>query len=137
MLAACIHIVSATRPPTKTVTWRYDRQPTPPREGSLPMLYRQITFEERYTVGLLRQQGLSPAAIARTLGRHRSTIGPEGRGNRAPSDGTRPPPPAARSPARGGARPLRVVGPPAPSSPAGVPGAAAPPPAAISSSRTP
>jgi transposase, IS30 family len=52
------------------------------------MLYRQITFEERYTVGLLRQQGLSPAAIARTLGRHRSTIGREVRRNRAHSDGT-------------------------------------------------
>jgi len=52
------------------------------------MLYRQITFEERYTVGLLRQRGLSPAAIARTLGRHRSTIGREIRRNRAHSDGT-------------------------------------------------
>ena len=56
------------------------------------MLYRQITFEERYTVGLLRQQGLSPAAIARTLGRHRSTIGRELLRNRAHSDGTYRPP---------------------------------------------
>jgi transposase, IS30 family len=56
------------------------------------MLYRQITFEERYTVGLLRQRGLSPAAIARTLGRHRSTIGREIRRNRAHSDGTYRPP---------------------------------------------
>jgi IS30 family transposase len=38
------------------------------------MMYRQITFAERYTLGLLRRDGLSPAAIARTLGRHRSTI---------------------------------------------------------------
>ncbi|MEK6686847.1 MAG: helix-turn-helix domain-containing protein, partial [Gemmatimonadota bacterium] len=38
-------------------------------------MYRQITFEERYTVGLLRHRGLSPAAIARILGRHRSSIG--------------------------------------------------------------
>ena len=52
------------------------------------MLYRQITFEERYTVGLLRRRGLSPAAIARTLGRHRSTIGRELQRNRAHSDGT-------------------------------------------------
>jgi len=51
------------------------------------MLYRQITFEERYTVGLLRQQGLSPAAIARTLGRHRSTIGREVHRNGTPRDG--------------------------------------------------
>ncbi|NIM48041.1 MAG: helix-turn-helix domain-containing protein [Gemmatimonadales bacterium] len=41
------------------------------------MMYHQITFEERYTLGLLRQQGLTRAAIARVLGRHRSTIGRE------------------------------------------------------------
>jgi len=52
------------------------------------MTYRQITFEERYTVGLLRQRGCSPAAIARVLGRHRSTIGREVGRNRARSDAT-------------------------------------------------
>ena len=52
------------------------------------MLYRQITFEERYTLGLLRQRGLSAAAIAHVLGRHRSTIGREMQRNRAHSDGT-------------------------------------------------
>ncbi|MFQ5818353.1 MAG: IS30 family transposase [Terriglobia bacterium] len=52
------------------------------------MTYRQITFEERYTLGLLRQRGLSPAATARVLGRHRSTILREVRRNRARSDGT-------------------------------------------------
>ena len=52
------------------------------------MTYRQITFEERYTLGVLRQQGLTPAAIARVLGRHRSSIGREVRRNRARSDGT-------------------------------------------------
>src|SRR5213076_1660878 len=52
------------------------------------MTYRQITFAERYTLGLLRQGGLVPAAIARVLGRHRSTIGREVRRNRAHSDGT-------------------------------------------------
>ncbi len=52
------------------------------------MSYRQITFAERYTLGLLRRQGLTPAAIARVLGRHRSTIGREVRRNRANSDGT-------------------------------------------------
>jgi len=56
------------------------------------MLYRQITFAERYTLGLLRQRGLSPAAIARILGRHRSTVGREVRRNRAHSDGTYRPP---------------------------------------------
>jgi IS30 family transposase len=52
------------------------------------MLYRQITFAERYTLGLLRQRGLCPATIARVLGRHRSTIGRELQRNRAHSDGT-------------------------------------------------
>jgi len=50
--------------------------------------YRQITYEERYTLGLLRRQGLSPAAIAQVLGRHRSTVLREVRRNRAASDGT-------------------------------------------------
>ena len=51
------------------------------------MLYRQITFAERYTLGLLRQRGLTAAAIARMLGRHRSTIGREIRRNGTPRDG--------------------------------------------------
>ena len=55
------------------------------------MTYRQITFEERYTLGLLRQRGLAPAAIARVLGRHRSTIAREVRRNHA-CDGTYRPP---------------------------------------------
>src|SRR5712691_3617489 len=51
------------------------------------MRYRQITFAERYTLGLLRQGGLTPGAIARVLGRHRSTIGREVRRNATPRDG--------------------------------------------------
>ncbi len=51
------------------------------------MTYRQITFAERYTLGLLRQGGLAAAAIARVLGRHRSTIGREVRRNGTPRDG--------------------------------------------------
>ena len=51
------------------------------------MMYRQITFAERYTLGLLRRRGLSAAAIAQVLGRHRSSIGREIRRNRAASDG--------------------------------------------------
>lgn len=51
------------------------------------MSYRQITFEERYTLGLLKRQGLTPAAIARLLGRHRSTIHRELRRNRTTHDG--------------------------------------------------
>ncbi len=51
------------------------------------MTCTQITFAERYTLGLLRRQGLTPAAIARVLGRHRSTILREVRRNRKASDG--------------------------------------------------
>src|SRR5213594_3897240 len=51
------------------------------------MLYRQITFAERYTLSLLRQRGLTAAAIARVLGRHRSTIGREVQRNGTPRDG--------------------------------------------------
>jgi len=51
------------------------------------MMYHQITSAERYTLGVLRRGGLSPAAIARVLGRHRSTIGREVRRNGTPRDG--------------------------------------------------
>ena len=52
------------------------------------MMYCQITYAERYTLGLLRQLRLSAAAIARVLGRHRSTIGREVRRNQSNSDAT-------------------------------------------------
>lgn len=52
------------------------------------MTYRQITYEERYTLGLLRREGLCPAEIARVLGRHRSTVLREIRRNRSHSDGS-------------------------------------------------
>ena len=51
-------------------------------------MYRQITVDERYSLGALRTAGHSGAAIAQALGRHRSTIGRECRRNRARSDGT-------------------------------------------------
>jgi IS30 family transposase len=38
------------------------------------MKYRQLTSEDRYTISLLRKEGHCAASIARTLGRHRSTI---------------------------------------------------------------
>jgi len=56
------------------------------------MTYRQITFAERYSLGLLRQGGLASAAIARVLGRHRSTIGREVRRNGTPRDDCYRPP---------------------------------------------
>jgi len=51
------------------------------------MTYHQITFAERYTLGALRRRGCSAAAIARVLGRHRSTIGREVRRNGTAHDG--------------------------------------------------
>jgi transposase, IS30 family len=48
------------------------------------MPYHQITTEERYTLGLLRERGMRPAAIARVLGRDRSTVGRELHRNRGP-----------------------------------------------------
>src|SRR5436309_14174052 len=57
-----IHIVSATQHPKEKGDLGYGSLPSRPRERSLPMLYRQITFAERYTLGVLRRGGLSPAA---------------------------------------------------------------------------
>jgi len=51
------------------------------------MKYRQITLEERYNLSLLRRQGYTATAIARILGRHRSTILREVRRNRKVCDG--------------------------------------------------
>jgi IS30 family transposase len=50
-------------------------------------MYRQITVDERYTLGILRQLGYPTAAIARALGRHRSTVGREVRRNATHHDG--------------------------------------------------
>jgi IS30 family transposase len=38
------------------------------------MSYQQLTLDERYQISTLTRQGLSPADIARQLGRHRSTV---------------------------------------------------------------
>jgi transposase, IS30 family len=51
------------------------------------LTYHQITAAERYTLGLLRQRGWTSAAIARLMGRHRSTICREARRNSTPRDG--------------------------------------------------
>ena len=48
--------------------------------------YHQLTSGERYELSALRKQGLRPAAIARAMGRHRSTICREVRRN-SRSDG--------------------------------------------------
>jgi IS30 family transposase len=49
--------------------------------------YHQITALERYALMLLQKQGLRPAAIARALGRHRSSITRELHRNSANADG--------------------------------------------------
>lgn len=46
------------------------------------MTYHQLTPEERYMISAYRLQGHSIAAIARLLGRHRSTISREIKRNR-------------------------------------------------------
>lgn len=52
--------------------------------------YRQLTSGERYELSALRKQGFRPAAIARALGRHRSTIGREIRRNSRQDGAYRP-----------------------------------------------
>jgi hypothetical protein len=54
------------------------------------MSYRQITSGERYMISALRLQGLSQAAIARQLGRHRSSISREFCRNQCNDVGYRP-----------------------------------------------
>lgn len=51
------------------------------------MTYRQLSTEERYTIGAMRQRGCGPVEIARELGRHRSTIDREVERNRSTYDG--------------------------------------------------
>ena len=51
------------------------------------MTYRQLTPAERYMLAALRRQGLRQAEIARSLGRHRSTVCREVRRNSTRADG--------------------------------------------------
>lgn len=51
------------------------------------MTYFQVTEQERYQIAALRQAGCRPAAIARHLGRHRSTVSRELSRNCSPWDG--------------------------------------------------
>ena len=51
------------------------------------MPHCQLTPEERYMLAALRRQGLNPAQIARSLGRHRSTVCREVRRNSTRADG--------------------------------------------------
>lgn len=51
------------------------------------MTYCQLTSEERYMLARLRRQGLNPAEIARSLGRHRSTVCREVSRNSTRADG--------------------------------------------------
>ena len=54
------------------------------------MKYRQLTSRERYALSVLRKQGYCNAAIARAMGRHRSTIGRELQRNIRKDGGYRP-----------------------------------------------
>jgi IS30 family transposase len=51
------------------------------------MTYHQLTPEERYMLAALRRQGCNQADIARSLGRHRSTVCREVRRNSTRADG--------------------------------------------------
>ncbi len=51
------------------------------------MSYQQLTPGERYMLAALRKQGCNQSEIARSLGRHRSTISREIRRNRTRADG--------------------------------------------------
>jgi IS30 family transposase len=51
------------------------------------MTYRQLAPEERYMLAALRRQGLNQSEIARSLGRHRSTVCRELRRNSTRADG--------------------------------------------------
>ena len=51
------------------------------------MTYRQLTPEERYMLAALRRQGCNQSEIARSLGRHRSTVCREVRRNSTRADG--------------------------------------------------
>ena len=46
------------------------------------MKYNQLTAGDRYTIAALKRQELTPTAIAKTIGRHRSTIYREYKRNR-------------------------------------------------------
>src|SRR5205814_2069842 len=87
-----------TPPTTETVTWRYHRTSLSSKRTKPMLTYHQITAAERYVLGLLRQRGLTAAAIARVLCRHRSTIGREVRRNGTPRDGCYRPQLASKRP---------------------------------------
>src|SRR3954468_21567326 len=51
------------------------------------MAYHQLSTEERYMIGALRQGGCGPSEIAQQLKRHRSTISREVERNSSQHDG--------------------------------------------------
>ena len=51
------------------------------------MTYRQLSPEERYMLAALRKQGFNKSQIARSMGRHRSTVWREVRRNSTRADG--------------------------------------------------
>lgn len=69
------------------MTCQPGRLPFSPKRTKAP-LYRQITADERYTLGALRQLGYAVAVIAQVLSRHRSTLFRELRRNATRHDGS-------------------------------------------------
>src|ERR1035438_905025 len=51
------------------------------------MKYHRLSTEERYDIAAMRRQGLQVAAMAKHLGRHRSTLYREVKRNRSVHDG--------------------------------------------------
>src|SRR5215217_4926778 len=66
---------------------RYWRRFSTTTKRIFAMSYRQLTPEERYMLAALRRQGSTKSEIARSLGRHRSTVGREVRRNSCALDG--------------------------------------------------
>lgn len=60
-------------------------QPAPTKKRHTSMSYQQLSQQERYTITALLKTGLSLAAVARDIGRNKSTISRELTRNRRPT----------------------------------------------------
>ena len=60
-------------------------QPAPTKKRYTSMNYKQLSQEERYTIMAFLKTGYSLAAVARIIGRHKSTVSRELARNRRPT----------------------------------------------------